>query len=185
MRIVLTTAAMAPVLALAALALAASASAVRAEVVDVQPIGFEVRAAVHIAAPPARVYEALTQIGRWWSSDHTFSRDASHLTLEAVAGGCMCEALPGGGSVVHLRVVYADPPKVLRLEGALGPMQGLGAAGHLTWTLEAKDDGTELVQTYDIGGHAKDGFNGLAPVVDRVLGEQAARLKQFVETGKP
>ena len=180
MRNILTAAAMAP-----ALALAAPASAVRAEVVDAQPNGFEVRQAVHIAAPPEKVYEALTRVGRWWDSAHTFSHDASHLTLEAVAGGCMCESLPSGGSVVHLRVVYADPPKVLRLEGALGPMQGLGAAGHLTWALEAKDGGTELVQTYDIGGHAKDGFNGLAPVVDRVLGEQAARLKHWVETGKP
>ena len=180
MRIVLTTAAMASALALTALA-----SAVRAEVVDAQPKGFEVRTAMHIAAPPERVYAALAQVGHWWADAHTFSHDASHLTLEATAGGCMCEALPGGGSVVHLRVVYAEPPKVLRLEGALGPMQGLGAAGHLTWVLEAKDGGTELVQTYDIGGHAKGGFEGLAPVVDRVLGEQAARLKNWVETGKP
>ena len=179
MRVFLTAAGVASVLALAA------ASTVRAEVVDAQPDGFEVRTAIHIAAPPERVYAALAQVGRWWSSDHTFSRDALHLTLEATAGGCMCEALPGGGSVVHLRVVYADPPKLLRLEGALGPMQGLGAAGHLTWSLEAKDGGTNLVQTYDIGGHAKGGFLGLAPVVDRVLGEQVARLKNWVETGKP
>ena len=163
----------------------ALASGARAEVIDAQPNGFEVRQAVHIAAPPAKVYAGLVQVGRWWDSAHTFSRDASHLTLEATAGGCMCEALPGGGSVTHLRVVYADPPKVLRLEGALGPMQGLGAAGHLTWSLEAKDGGTDLVQTYDIGGYAKGGFNGLAPVVDHVLGEQAARLKSWVEAGKP
>jgi len=179
MRIVLMTAATA-----SALVLAATAS-VRAEVVDAQPNGFEVRQTVHIAAPPEKVYAALTQVGGWWDNAHTFSHDASHLTLEATAGGCMCEALPGGGSVTHLRVVYAQPPKLLRLEGALGPMQGLGAAGHLTWSLEAKDGGTELVQTYDIGGYAKGGLNGLAPVVDRVLGEQAARLKGFVETGKP
>jgi hypothetical protein len=30
-----------------------------------------------------------------------------------------------------------------------------------------------------------DGFEKIAPAVDRVIGEQAQRLKLFVETGKP
>lgn len=161
------------------------ASAARAEVVDAQANGFEVRQALHLAAPPARVYAALAQIDQWWDSAHTFSGDAGHLKLEPVAGGCLCESLADGGSVTHLRVVYAQPGKALRLEGVLGPLQGLGATGHLTWTLAAKDGGTDLVQTYDVGGYAKGGLNGLAAPVDQVLGEQAVRLKRWIETGKP
>ncbi len=169
-------------MALAALSVSASA---RAEVVDAQSGGFEVRETVQIAAPPEKVYAALGQIGRWWDSEHTFSRDANHLTFDPVAGGCFCESLPGGGSAVHMRVIYAAPGQALRLEGALGPLQGLGGTGHLAWTLTAKAGGTELVQTYDFGGYAKGGFDGWATPVDRVLGQQEARLKNWVETGKP
>jgi uncharacterized protein YndB with AHSA1/START domain len=167
----------------ASFALALGAVA-QAEVVDAQPNGFEVRQVVQIAAPPAQVYEALTQPGRWWSSAHTFSGDAAHLSLEPRAGGCFCEALPNGGFAAHLRVIMVKPGQAIRLEGALGPLQDTGATGHLTWTLTAKDGGTELTQTYDVGGYAKGGFGGWAPPVDRVLGEQITRLKAWVETGK-
>lgn len=166
-------------------ALWALSGVARAEVVEVQPGGFEVRQVVQIAAPPEKVYAAFSQVGHWWDSNHSFSRDASHLTLDPVAGGCFCESLPGGGSAAHMRVIYAAPGQALRLEGALGPLQGLGGTGHLAWTLTAKAGGTELVQTYDFGGYAKGGFAGWATPVDGVLGQQAARLKAWVETGKP
>lgn len=169
----------------AALVAVALNSGARAEVVDAQPNGFEVREAVHIAAPPEKVYSAFSQIGHWWDGAHSFSGDASHLSLDPIVGGCFCEALPGGGSTMHLRVIYAAPGKALRLEGGLGPLQGLGVTGHLTWALTAKDGGTDLVQTYEVGGYAKDGLAALAPPVDRVLGEQAIRLKGWVEAGKP
>jgi uncharacterized protein YndB with AHSA1/START domain len=168
-----------------AAALLATSGGVRAEVVDAQANGFEVRQAVHIAAPPERVYDALAHIGAWWDSAHTYSGDASHLSLEPKAGGCFCEVLADGGSAAHMRVVLAQPGKVLRLDGALGPMQQMGATGHLTWALTAKDGGTELTQTYDVGGYAKGGLADLAAPVDHVMGEQAARLKRWIETGKP
>jgi uncharacterized protein YndB with AHSA1/START domain len=161
------------------------AAAAHAEVVDAQAGGFEVRQSVHIAAPPARVYDALAHVGRWWDGAHTYSGDATHLTLEAIAGGCFCEALPDGGSAAHMRVVMAQPGKVLRLEGALGPLQRLGVSGHLTWALTPKDAGTDLVQLYDIGGYAKGGLAELAAPVDHVLSEQISRLKRYVETGTP
>ena len=41
-----------------------------------------------------------------------------------------------------------------------------------------------LTQTYDVGGHAPGGLTGLAGPVDRVLGEQLARLKAYTESGK-
>jgi uncharacterized protein YndB with AHSA1/START domain len=173
------------VLPLAAAMALLLASAVRAEVVDAQPNGFEVRQAVHIGAPPAKVYDALAQIGRWWDSAHTYSDDARRLSLEPKAGGCQCETLANGGSVEHMRVINALPGRVLRLEGALGPLQGLGVSGHLTWALAAKDGGADLVETYDVGGYAKGGLAGLAAPVDEVLGQQVMRLKRWMETGTP
>jgi hypothetical protein len=62
-----------------------------AEVKSVAPNGFEVIDTVTIQAPPERVYDALGQIGRWWSSAHTFSRDAANLSIDLKADGCFCE----------------------------------------------------------------------------------------------
>ena len=157
-----------------------------AAVVDAQPGGFEVKTTAAIAATPDRVYAAMTEPGRWWASEHTYSHDARNLSLEPRAGGCWCEALPGGGSVQHMRVVYADPGRMLRAAGGLGPLQGMGVQGALTWTLgPGPAGGTVVTQTYDVGGYAPGGLAALAPIVDRVLGEQLARLKAYVETGRP
>jgi len=143
--------------------------------------GFQVTETAHISASPDKVYGVLTAPARWWASDHTFSHDARNLSLDPHAGGCWCETVPGGGSVQHMTVVYAMPGKVLRLRGALGPMQGLGADGALTFSLAPASDGTDVVMTYALGGYAKGGFQSLAPVVDGVLGQQLAHLKQTVE----
>jgi hypothetical protein len=37
--------------------------------------------------------------------------------------------------------------------------------------------------TYSVGGFMAGGFESIAPAVEQVLGEQANRLKRFVETG--
>ena len=170
---------MATVLAMLAAAPAA------AEVLDKGPNGFEVSATTQVAAPPAKLYQALLEIGRWWDGKHSWSGSAANLKLEGRAGGCLCETLPGGGSVLHMTVVYADPGKQLRLRGSLGPLQGLGVEGALTWTIKpAKDGGSELVQSYAVGGYVKGGADALAAPVDGVLGEQLARLKAFAETGR-
>ena len=149
------------------------------------PAGFTVTETAHLAAPPNQVFAALVTPARWWSSDHTYSRDAAHLSLEARAGGCWCETLPGGGSAEHLRVVYIAPGKALRLRGGLGPLQAMAADGVMTWTLSAAAGGTDLKMTYAVFGDPAAGLAALAAPVDQVLGEQVSRLKALVETGKP
>lgn len=159
-----------------------------AEVAQVGASGFLVRHEARVAAPPERVWTALVErVGEWWSPDHTFSGDAGNLSIEARPGGCFCERLPGGGGVEHLRVVYVAPGERLRMAGALGPLQGSGLAGSATWELAAADDGaaTTLAFTYSAGGFLEAGFEPVAPIVDRVLGEQFARLVAFAETGRP
>jgi uncharacterized protein YndB with AHSA1/START domain len=155
-----------------------------AEVLNVAANGFEVRETAHIAAPPDQVYAALLLPARWWSSDHTFSRSAANLVLDARAGGCWCETLPNGGSVEHLTVVYVSPGKALRLRGALGPLQGLAVDGAMTWSVQSAAGGTDISMTYAVGGYVKDGFDDLSKGVDHVLGEQLARLKKLVD-GEP
>ena len=165
------------------LALAVTGPAL-AEVKSATPNGFEVASIVTIAAPADRVYSAFGEIGHWWSSSHTFSRDAANLSLELRAGGCFCERLKDGGSVQHLQVVYAAPGQGLRLSGALGPLQMEGVDGTLAWTLKPVEGGTSVKQSYVVGGYIRSGMEQWAPRVDRVLDEQLQRLKNFVE-GKP
>lgn len=153
--------------------------------VDVSPNGFTVQVTTHISATPDKVYATLIRPARWWGADHTFSGSAANLTLDAKAGGCWCEKLPDGGSVMHLTVVYADPGKLLRLRGALGPFQGYAVDGAMTWSLKAGGNGTDLSLEYTLGGYSRDSFDVLSKAVDGVLGEQVANLKRAIESGSP
>src|SRR5262245_59802378 len=103
-------------------------STARADVVDSAPNGFTVKAAIVVAAPAAKAWAALLEPRGWWDKNHTWSGDASNLSLDASTGGCFCEKLPAGGGVRHMTVVYADPGKLLRLTGGLGPLQDLAVA---------------------------------------------------------
>jgi len=154
-----------------------------AEVKSVGNSGFEVREQAHVAAAPAAVYAALIAPERWWDSEHSYSGSAANITLDAKAGGCWCEALPDGGSALHLTVVYAAPGKALRLRGALGPLQAMGVEGSMTITVKGDSGGTVLTLDYAVGGYSKDGFETLSKAVDGVLGQQVARLQRLVETG--
>lgn len=156
----------------------------RAEVIESAPSGFALSRTIHIAAPPDRVYAALIQPARWWNSQHTFSGSAANLTLDAHAGGCFCEAW-NGGSVQHLIVVDAEPAKILRLRGALGPFQGQGVAGALTFTLKAGNGGTDLTLDNVIGGFMKGGIAKWPALADSMLADQMIRLKRYIETGSP
>lgn len=163
----------------------ALATPAAATVVDAQPNGFEVRETAQIAASPEKVFAAIGQVGQWWQAEHTYSHDARNLTLDLRVGGCDCERLPGGGQVAHMIVDMVVPNRLVRFAAALGPLASTGGAGHLAIALAPKDGGTELDLTYDFGGYAKGGFGQWAAPVDGVLGEQVARLKRYVETGKP
>jgi hypothetical protein len=111
---------------------------------------------------------------------HLFG-NAANLSLEARAGGCWCETLPEGGSVEHMHVVYLVPGNTLRLRGALGPFQGLGVDGAMTWSLKGSANATEISVTYAVGGYGKDGFDSAAKAADQVLGEQLQLLKKLIE----
>ena len=158
----------------------------RGEVIESTAAGFLVRNTAAINAPPAKVYAALTDgIGGWWDPAHTFSHNARNLSVDAKPGGCFCERLPDAGGVQHMSVVYASPGKLLRLTGAIGPLQEAALAGTMTWNLSPAGGGTTVELTYTVGGFRAGGFRDISTVVDGVLRGQLARLKAFVETGRP
>lgn len=160
------------------------AAGVHAKVVAATPGGFDVQQDMAIAAPPATVWAALIEPRRWWSKAHSWSGNSDNLTLDARPGGCFCEALPGGG-VEHMRVVYAAPGKMLRMVGALGPLQSEAASATMTITLADAAGGTRVTLRYAVGGYLPMGAASIAPAVDSVLAEQLAGLKRASEAAGP
>jgi uncharacterized protein YndB with AHSA1/START domain len=156
-----------------------------AEVVDSSVGGFTVKSTVTVQSAPHAVYSAFFHIGDWWSSDHTFSHDAHNLSLEAKAGGCMCEKLPNGGGVRFMEIVNLAPETAIVLHGALGPLQSMAAVGTMAIQLSPADGGTKIEVMYTVAGYSARGLNTLAAPVDGVLKDQFTRLKNFVEHGDP
>jgi hypothetical protein len=169
--------------ALTAAGWAAASGSAHAEVTDRSAAGFEVVEKATVAASGGKVWEALMRPARWWSSQHTFSGDAKNLYIDPA--GCFCERLKKG-AVRHMDIVYADGGTTLRFAGAIGPLQTTGAMGHLAFVLKPNGETTDITLSYDVGGYGKGGLaEEYATPVDRVLGEQLARLKKYLETGKP
>jgi len=171
------------ILAAALVAAGAAGGVAHAEVTDRSAAGFEVVEHATVAVAQSKVWDALMRPYKWWSSQHSWSGDAKNLSIDG--SGCFCETLPRG-AVRHLTIVYADGKSQLRMAGALGPLQFTGATGHFGVTLKPAGAGTDVVMSYDVGGYAKGGLaETYAAPVDKVLGEQLARLKKYLETGKP
>ena len=180
---------------LAALLLSAPAVPLRGEVVAQSDTGFIVKHSVEVTADQQAVWKALIAPAKWWSSDHTWSHDAANLYLDAQATGCFCEKLPRPadapadqriGSVEYMHVISADPQRgVLRMSGALGPLQGEALNGTLTIELKKTDTGTRIQLEYVVGGYMRMKTDEIAPAVDMVLGQQLAGLAKLFETAPP
>jgi uncharacterized protein YndB with AHSA1/START domain len=158
----------------------------RAFVTDSSFYGFTIRHDLMLNGTPDIVFRALVMdIGKWWDSKHTYSGNAANLSISAKAGGCFCEKLDNGGSVMHMTVVFADPGKTLRMTGGLGPLQALAVYGVMTISLAPIETGTKITVTYVVGGYGASGLSALPGLVDRVLEEQLNRFKAFInKTGE-
>lgn len=170
---------------IAAFALLAAAAPVSAEVVASTDQGFVIRESSDVPATAEEVWAQLIRPSAWWSDKHTYSGDAANLSLDAMAAGCFCEVLMSPespraaprGSVEHMRVVYAEAPRVLRMAGALGPLQSEALQGTLKIALKPIDGGgTRILWEYVVGGFMRYKRDQIVPAVDAMLGEQASRL---------
>lgn len=169
-------------------ALVLCAAPAMADVTAKSDAGFIVRISADVGTAPADSWKALVAPAGWWSGRHTFSGDAANLTLDPAPGGCFCERFPAGqgappgsrstGGVQHMRVIYAEPGRVLRMAGALGPLQSEALTGTLTVTLKAVEGGTRIQWEYVVGGYMRYKPDEIAPAVDRMLAGQLAALAQ-------
>jgi hypothetical protein len=184
-------------LAYAAAAIIALPSTAFAEIKAQGEGGFSV---VHIAtveAQPDVIWKRLITPKDYWSSVHSWSGSVDGFTLDPRAGGCFCELIQEKdakdklktiGSVEHMRVIFAQPGKVLRMQGALGPLQSEAMLGTLTVAINpAKEgSGTTVSFSYVAGGYMRYKVSEIAPAVDKVIGEQFAGLiKPYTAIGTP
>lgn len=156
-----------------------------AKVVEQEDDLFATRDSATVAADPEQTWLALIAPGKWWNDAQTWSGDAENMYLSPQGGGCFCELLPKvddaaagiqRGSVQHMIVVQADPGKVLRMRGGLGPLQSEPAEGVLTITLKPVKGGTRIVWEYVVGGRTRFEPEVIAKAVDGVMSLQLARL---------
>jgi len=168
------------------LAVSLFASVANAEVTSTGPNGFNLREVVEApnVAPPV-LWAAMTEVSKWWDSEHTYSGDSRNMTLDPVVRGCFCEKLSLYAGIEHATVVYALPAKILRLHGALGPLQEFAVTGSLTFQIEAAAGGSKLTVTYSVSGFTDRPMADWAPIVDEVLDSQVRRLGRLVTTGNP
>lgn len=166
-------------------ALALTIAPARAEVVSRTETGFVIRLASEVTALPADAWKTILAPAQWWQSQHTFSGDAANLTLDGQVGGCFCETLPRPdgapvtqkpGGVQHMRVIYIEPPRAMRLSGALGPLQSEALAATMTITVKPTEKGSRILFEYVVGGFMRYKVDEIAPAVDRMLTAQLGSL---------
>ena len=162
-----------------------SVTAAQAEVTNTADNGFTVQHQMVIAGDNEAVWKAMIAPSRYWNPDHSWSGNAENFYLVPQAGGCFCELIratsddnikSSEGSVQHMRVIYAHNGKMLRLSGALGPLQSEAVTGTLTMLLQPQGDSSVVQFTYKVGGYMEFPVDQIAPAVDGVIGEQLARL---------
>lgn len=156
----------------------------RAEVVHVDPHGFEVRQQVQLVVPATEAMAAFGRVPSWWSKDHTYSGDSANLSFDLRPGGCFCEHFPkSGGGIEHLRVTYVKPGEEIVLTGALGPLLGEAVTAVMRVSVEGIAGGSQLTLDYRAAGFANGGGDKFAPMVDAMLAEQMARYRAFAAAG--
>ena len=175
--------------------LIAPAAPSQAEVAAQSEAGFVLKLTAETTAPQDAAWRMLIVPAKWWSRDHTWSHDAANLYLDAQATGCFCEKLPKPadapagqrlGSAEHMHVIFADPQRgILRMSGALGPLQGEALNGTLTFTLVKTESGTRIDLEYVVGGYMRLKGDQIAPAVDAMLGQQLASLAAALNAAVP
>ena len=119
------------------------------DMTDTSTHSFHIEQAITLSAPPERVWKALTgEVGSWWGFH--IGPDDSDISLDARVGGQFIERWGDGEGELYATVSFLRKGKKITLEGGMG-MSGPGYS-KFSYTLEPKNEGTEVLLTHDCHG---------------------------------
>lgn len=145
--------------------------------------GFDLHIEIEVKSGTA--WQKFLQVQNWWDLNHSWFGPDSIFNLDSIAGGCLCER-KRKQSVQHMKVIYVDPGREMRLGGALGPLQTMALRGLLTMRFTPLENGkTRIEQIYKIRGVTEQGFDNLSKIVDKVQTDQMQRLENYINHGQP
>lgn len=158
-----------------------------AEVRNADDNGFVIFHTAEISTSPEAIWQRLIVPKDWWQKEHSWSGSSEGFYIEPKAGGCFCETflekqengdVKNTGSVEHMRVIFAQAGKVLRMQGALGPLQSEAVTGTFTVAMAPQPGGksSKISFSYVVGGYMRYKGGVIAPAVDKVLAAQFASL---------
>ena len=131
-----------------------------------------IHASVEIAAPPERVFRALTdgnEVVRWWGSPDTYR--LSEFSADLRVGGKWRSrgvAVDGKAFEVTGEFLEVDPPRLL--VQTWSPDWAPGLKTKLTYRLDAVPGGTRLTLRHEGFGAHREAFEGHTRGWERVLG---------------
>lgn len=136
---------------------------------------------VAIAAPPARVFDALTSdLAAWWGAPYLISAAARDIVLEPTLGGRMYEVWGADDGALWGTVTGIRRNELLEVTGAIA--MNSAVQGKINFELEATEQGTRLKFSHRaIGDFDEGSAQGYSSGWNDLL---ATRLKAFVEDGE-
>lgn len=151
----------------------------KSAVVDLRTLNL--RLEIDVAAPPKRVFAALTDhMGHWWGAPYLRDKDkATDFRVEARPGGRVQEVWGEDAGAVWAEVTRIRAPEVLELTGRIG-MTG-PAYSVVSFELKKKGKGTRVTLTHqaigDVDAETEAGYRmGWTDLLEQ-------RLKPYVESG--
>ncbi|AOE49559.1 SRPBCC family protein [Kangiella sediminilitoris] len=153
----------------------------KAEILSRSESHFHIKFEVELPQSVSTTYDQFLNIGEWWQSSHTWFGDASKLFIETKAGGCFCE-VNGDKEALHMTVAHVNPGKSLKMLGGLGPLQGMGVNGVMSWDFsQLEENKTKLTLNYSVKGFTTENVQTIAEAVNKVLATQVNELKKKLQ----
>ncbi|HEY2514032.1 MAG TPA: SRPBCC domain-containing protein [Polyangiaceae bacterium] len=128
-------------------------------------------ATVEIAAPPERVFRALTseELVKWWGSDDLYRTTAWHSDVR-VGGKWRADGKGNDGAPFFVEGEYLEVEAPKKVSFTWKPQWENGRESKVTYLLEAIDTGTRVVLRHEGFGDRADSCRSHANGWERVLG---------------
>lgn len=152
-----------------------------AEIVSRSENAFTLRFSVGLEASREDVIDAVRNVPSWWDPAHSYTGDATNLSLAFQPGGCWCERLADGSDFRHGELVSIGLDRV-RFNAPLGPLNGTATRADLTFTAGPENRGTLAAMEFVVEG---PGVGAFADGVHGVMQQAWTRYVRFIEYGEP